>query len=153
MRFPSSNKEKTDHPESRKTLRLQVVDDVEVVRWQLCEILQSVPGFEVVSEDAAAISAISNAELLQPDLTLLDISLPDMTGIDAVRQILRVAPLTKILICSQHDLRGMVKVGLEAGAHGYLLKSDAHDELIAAVRTIAKGEQYVSARLGSGASE
>jgi DNA-binding NarL/FixJ family response regulator len=138
---------------SSEKLRLQVVDDVEIVRQLLCAILRSVPGFEVVAEDADAISAISDAERLRPDVTVLDISLPDMTGIDAVRQILQVAPSTKILICSQHDLRGMVKVGLEAGAHGYLLKSDAHDELIVAVRTIAKGEQYISAKLNSGASE
>jgi DNA-binding NarL/FixJ family response regulator len=153
MSFSSSNDEKADLPESTAKLRLQVVDDVEIVRWQLCEILRSVPGFEVVAEDADAISAISDAERLRPDVTILDISLPDMTGIDAVRQILQVAPFTKILICSQHDLKGMVKVGLESGAHGYLLKSDAHDELIAAVRTIAKGEQYISAKLSSGASE
>jgi DNA-binding NarL/FixJ family response regulator len=139
--------------ESSQKLRLQVVDDVEIVRLQLCQILRSVPGFEVVAENAEAFSAIGDAERLRPDITLLDISLPDMTGIDAVRQILQVAPLTKILICSQHDLRGMVKVGLEAGAHGYLLKSDAYDELITAVRTISKGEQYISAKLSSGASE
>jgi DNA-binding NarL/FixJ family response regulator len=136
--------------DSSLKLRLQVVDDVEIVRLQLCQILRSVSGFEVVAENADALSAIGDAERLRPDITLLDISLPDMTGIDAVRRILQIAPSTKILLCSQHDLRGMVKVGLEAGARGYLLKSDAHDELIAAVRTIAKGEPYISAKLSSG---
>jgi DNA-binding NarL/FixJ family response regulator len=137
--------------DSSQKLHLQVVDDVEIVRRQLCEILRSVPTFEVVAEDDDAISAINDAERLRPDVTILDISLPDMTGIDAVKRIRQVAPTTKVLICSQHDLKGMVRVGLEAGAGGYLLKSDAYDELITAVRAIAKGEQYISAKLSSGA--
>jgi two-component system, NarL family, response regulator len=134
---------------SSEKLRLQVVDDVDVVRQLLCSILRSVPGFEVVSEAADAISGIRDAERFQPDVTILDISLPDMTGIDAVKRILEVAPSSEILLCSQHDLKGMVSVGLEAGARGYLLKSDAPQELVLAVRTIAKGERYVSSKIGA----
>ena len=82
---------------------------------------------------------------MQPNVVILDISLPDMDGLEVVRGIRTVAPSTEILLCSEHA--HMVGAGLDAGARGYIVKSDAVRELIAAVRTVMRGERYISKKL------
>ena len=125
-------------------MRVLVADDHEVVRKVLCDVLSLDPAYEVVCESLTAGHAISKAKELQPDVVVLDISLPDMNGIDVIRRIKEVAPSTEILLCSQHEIEDMVKAGFAAGARGYLLKSEAIKELIPAISAVAKGEQYIS---------
>ncbi len=87
--------------------------------------------------------------MLQPDVVLLDINLPDMNGLEVARQMKKVAPSAEILLlCEQHDLLPMVKDGLRAGARGYVMKSDARDELATAIRQVHKKEQYIGLRFG-----
>jgi CheY-like chemotaxis protein len=125
-------------------IRILVADDNAVIRKVLCDALRSHPAYEVVCESSTAEDAINRAEELQPNVLLLDISLPDMNGIEVIRQIRDVAPSTRILLCSQHELEYMVTAGIAAGAHGYLLKSEAVREIIPAIDAIGSGEQYVS---------
>jgi DNA-binding NarL/FixJ family response regulator len=94
------------------------------------------------------VGAISKAGELQPDVILLDINLPDMNGLEVARQMKIVSPSAEILLLSEHDLWPMVKEGLRAGARGYVLKSDAPDELVTAIRRVPKKEQYIGVRFG-----
>jgi ActR/RegA family two-component response regulator len=95
------------------------------------------------------LEAVLKAEELEPDLILLDIGLPKMTGIEAARQIRKVAPKSKILFVSQALDRDVAHAALSEGGHGYVLKSDAHNELLAAIEEVMQGKQFVSRRLWS----
>jgi DNA-binding NarL/FixJ family response regulator len=128
-----------------QTIRILVADDHKLVRNILCQLLGSQADFEIVCECTDASGAIEKTEKMQPDVIILDISLPDMDGLEVVRRIRTGSPSTEILLCSEHP--HMVRAGLEAGARGYLLKSDAVRELIAAVRTVVRGERYISKEL------
>jgi DNA-binding NarL/FixJ family response regulator len=109
--------------------------------------LGSQSGFEIVCECVNASGAVEKTEVVQPDLVILDISLPDMDGLEVVRRIRAVSPSTEILLCSEHP--HMVRAGLKAGARRYLLKSDAVRELIVAVRTVMRRERYIRKRLAA----
>jgi DNA-binding NarL/FixJ family response regulator len=127
-------------------IRILVADDHTLVRNILCQqLLGSQADFEIVCECVDASGAVEKTEEMQPDVVVLDISLPDMDGLEVVRRIKTVSPSTEILLCSEHP--HMVRAGLEAGARGYLLKSDAVRELIAAVRTVMRRERYISKKL------
>ena len=130
-------------------IRILVVDDNVSVRTKLCDILRTAPDFEIVHECADANGAIGKAGALQPTVVVVDISLPDMSGIEAVRQLRKVAPSAEIVMCSNYDEPHIVKGALAAGARGYVIKSDAANELVAAVRTVSKREQYVSPKLAA----
>jgi CheY-like chemotaxis protein len=93
--------------------------------------------------------AVLKAEELQPDLILLDIGLPKVTGIEAARQIRKVAPKSKILFVSQGLDRDVAHAALSEGGHGYVLKSDAYNELLAAVEAVMQGKKFVSRKLES----
>jgi DNA-binding NarL/FixJ family response regulator len=125
-------------------VRILVADDNEIIRKVLCDVLRSEPAYEVVCESLTAGDTINKAEELQPNVVVLDISLPDMNGIEVVRQIRQVAPSAEILLCSQHELEYIVKAGIAAGARGYLLKSEAVKELVPAITAVTRGEQYIS---------
>lgn len=146
--LPSVEKEKPIAQPTDK-LRIAVVDDNDLVRRLMCEALRSHYDFEIVCEARDGADAIECAEELQPDVVVLDVSLRDMNGIEVVRWMREIAPDAQILLCSQHELIGVVKKGLKAGAPGYLLKSDATPELAIAVRKIRSGEQYVSNNLAA----
>src|SRR6516162_6234552 len=95
------------------------------------------------------LEAVLKAEELQPDLILLDIGLPTVSGIEASRQIRKVAPQSKILFVSEGLDRDVANAVLSEGGHGYVLKSDAYNELLAAVEAVMQGKKFVSRRLGS----
>jgi len=103
--------------------------------------------FEIVCESVNGWGVISKTAELQPDVILLDINLPDMNGLDVARWM--IAPSAEILLLSEHDLLPMVQEGLRAGARGYVMKSDARDELATAIRQVHKKEHYVGLRFGA----
>jgi two-component system response regulator NreC len=83
-------------------------------------------------------------KLLDPDIVLMDIDMPVMNGIEALKEIKKVSPTTKVIILSMHEESGMIKSLMALGANGYLLKSCSQDELLGAISTVAKGQQYFS---------
>ena len=109
-------------------------------------ILLREPGWHIVSEASDGAEAVVKAEGLTPDLILLDLSLPKLNGIEAARQIRKIAPNSKILFLSAFDSMEVVEEALNAGANGYISKLDA-GELIEAVETIFQGKQFVSSRI------
>jgi DNA-binding NarL/FixJ family response regulator len=99
---------------------------------------------QVIGEVADGLDAVQKAELLQPDLVLLDIGLPTLNGIEAARQIRKLAPESKIIFVSQESSCEMVQGALNLGAWGYVLKKKAAVDLLAAVNAVHEGRQFVS---------
>jgi DNA-binding NarL/FixJ family response regulator len=124
-----------------------LVDDFAPWRRFVFAIARKEPGWYVISEASDGLEAIQKAEELKPDLILLDISLPKLSGIEAARQIRKVAPNCRILFVSTHDFWEIAEEALDTGASGYLVKADAANELAKAVEAVFQGEQYISNRL------
>jgi DNA-binding NarL/FixJ family response regulator len=127
-------------------IRILVVDDHPVVRRLLCRLLQAEPDFTVIGEAVNGAEGLNKAQELQPDVILLDISLPDVDGLTMGGKLREVAPAAEILVVSDYN-EGEIEKAFKVGARGYLLKSDSATELVAAVRKVNKKEQYLSMKL------
>jgi DNA-binding NarL/FixJ family response regulator len=123
-------------------LRFLLADDHEVVRRGLRSILESQPDCDVVGEAADGRRAVALTKELNPDVVILDITMPALNGLEALRQILRVRPGTKVLVVTMHDSNQMITQVLNAGARGYILKSDATRDLLAAVELLRLNKPY-----------
>lgn len=120
----------------RRPLRVLLVDDNESVRRSICQILHSQTDIEVICQAADGADALNQARQHQPDLVLLDITMPTMNGLDAARILKREFPSMHVLIVTQHDSRGFQWAALAAGASGYVVKSNAARDLLPEVRRI-----------------
>jgi len=133
----------------RKT-RILVIDDHELIRRNICCLLAAQPDFDVIDEAENGTEAIRKSEELQPDLVLLDISIPEPNGLRALPHIKKIAPRVKVLIVTNHDEQVFVEEALRAGADGFLSKAQIWTHLIPTVRRVLGGEILISA---PGASE
>src|SRR2546423_12344845 len=124
------------------SLRLFLADDHEIVRFGLRNLLESQLGWTVVGEAADGREAVEKVLLLEPDVTLLDISMPNLNGLEAARQIRKSGCPTKILMLSVHDSPEIIRQVIDSGARGYLLKSDAMRDLIAAVDAVHANKTF-----------
>ena len=130
-------------------IRLLIVDDHQLVRSGLRRLLEAEDDIEVEDEGGTAYDAIRLARLHKPDVILLDVVMPGGNGIDTIPEILEAAPQTNVLALSMQDDPSYVRQAFAAGAKGYVLKEAADDELLAAIREVAKGGNYVDHQLGS----
>lgn len=130
-------------------LRIALCDDHALVRSGLRRILEAEPDFEVVAEAGTAGEAVAVARETQPDVFVMDISLPDRSGITATTEVCKVSPTTKVLVLTVHDDVAYLRRAFDAGAAGYLVKEAADIELVQAVRQVAMGKQYVHPTLGA----
>jgi DNA-binding NarL/FixJ family response regulator len=135
----------------RSTFRLLVVDDYAPWRSFASRTLQKKPELQVISEASDGLEAVQKTQGLQPDLILLDIGLPTVNGIEAARRILQYAPETKILFVSTQQSPDIVEEALGTCACGYVVKSKAATELLAAVKAVLQGKQFVSGSLTASA--
>jgi DNA-binding NarL/FixJ family response regulator len=126
------------------TVRVLVVDDYEPFRRFVCATLGKRSGLQIVGEASDGLEAVRRAEELKPDLVILDIGLPTLNGIAAARQILKLAPKSKIIFLSQESSLDVVQEALSFGASGYVLKARAGSDLLAVVETILTGEDFGS---------
>jgi DNA-binding NarL/FixJ family response regulator len=126
------------------SIRIVLADDHAMIRQGLKAILEA-EGFQVPGEASNGIQAVELTQKLRPDIVVLDISMPLLNGIDASRQILEARPQTKIILLTAHTQEQYVLQGLRHGVTGYLLKENAADELVNAVRTVAGGAIYITA--------
>ena len=110
-------------------------------------LLGSLPELEVIGEAAGGLEALKLAEELLPDVIVLDISMPDMNGLDVARRLRQVTPKSRILFMSQHSSAQVVQEALRTGACGYILKSDAASDLVSGVKSVSRGDQFVSTSL------
>ena len=132
-----------------KTIRLLLADDHEVLREGLRVLLEQEPDLEVVGEVGDGRSAVGLARELAPHVVVMDIGMPDLNGVEATRQILSEGKGTRVLCLSVHREGSVVGAMLEAGAHGYVLKTSAGRELVEAVRAVAAGDSFLSPAVAS----
>jgi DNA-binding NarL/FixJ family response regulator len=129
--------------------RILVADDHEVVRRGLCALLQAQPDWEICGEAGDGRDALEKTQKLKPDVVILDIGMPSLNGLEATRQILKVMPQTKVLILTLHDSDQVVREVLNAGARGFLLKSDAARDLVAAVEALRRDKTYFTSKVAA----
>jgi DNA-binding NarL/FixJ family response regulator len=125
-------------------IRLLLADDHALVRQGFRLILSAEPDFEVVAEAGNGREAVECAERCKPDVAVIDVSMPELNGIEATRRIAEVSPRTRVLALSMHKDAVYVREILRAGARGYLLKDAIDKELLSAIRCVAQGEGYLS---------
>ena len=125
------------------TTRILLADDHALVRRGVRMILDAEPDLEVVAEAGDGAEAVELARQLRPDLAVLDISMPRMTGLQAARELRRRVPDTRLLMLSMHDNEQYFFESLKAGASGYVLKSAADEDLVTACRAAIRGESFL----------
>jgi DNA-binding NarL/FixJ family response regulator len=128
-------------------LRILIVDDHAVVRRGVRSLLESQQGWEISGEATTGREAVELAKRLQPDVVVMDLSLPELNGLEATRQILKDSPLSEILVLTMHHSEELARDVLQAGARGYVLKSDADQNLIAAVESLRQHKPFLTSRV------
>jgi two-component system, NarL family, response regulator NreC len=128
---------------NRKT-RILLADDHAILRKGVRLLLDSQPDFEVVGEAANGREAIAQAHHLKPDIVVMDVSMPELNGIEGTRRICEELPQSKVIALSMHKDSVYVREILRAGARGYLLKDSDDDDLLRALRAVARGEAFLS---------
>jgi DNA-binding NarL/FixJ family response regulator len=127
-------------------LKILVVDDHDIIRRGLKDLLTARAGWEICGEAKTGKEAVTLSEQLKPDVIVMDISMPDLNGMEAARRIHKILPKTGILILTMHFSDQLVRDVVEAGARGYILKSDADRELVTAVESIANRRTFFTPR-------
>jgi DNA-binding NarL/FixJ family response regulator len=130
-----------------KKLRILIADDHELVRRGIRGLLRAQRGWKVAGEAADGREAVEKSRKLKPDIIILDIGMPNLDGLEATRQIRQAAPNTEILILTMHESNQMVRRVLEAGARGYVLKSDLAGHLVKAVKGVSRGKIYLTPKV------
>lgn len=126
-----------------KKVRLLLVDDHAVLRVGLRLLLDAQPDFEVVGEAGDGVEAVRLAADLSPDVVLMDLTLPGLGGLDAIRRVKQDSPAARVLVLTMHDDETYIEEAFKAGAAGYVVKKAADTELLAAIRTVARGEMFL----------
>jgi DNA-binding NarL/FixJ family response regulator len=128
-------------------MKVLLADDHAIVRQGIGAILSGCPGIDICAEAQTGLDAVKSAGRHQPDVVLMDISMPDMNGIEATRLIRKTTPDARVLVLSMHADRHFVLNALQAGASGYILKDCAFEELLTAINTVMRGEVYLSGQV------
>ena len=128
-------------------IRILLADDHTVMRRGLRLLLEGQPDFSVVAEAADGAEAVKQAETAHPDVIVMDVAMPNLSGIEAAQRIAAQTPQTAIIILSMHSDEGYVLRALKAGARGYLLKDAAEGDLIEAIRAVSQGKTFFSSEI------
>jgi DNA-binding NarL/FixJ family response regulator len=123
-------------------LRLVVADDHSLMRRGICDLLEAQPGWEVVAQAANGREAVDAVARTRPDVLVIDLAMPELNGLTAAREILRSFPRVEIVLLTMHNTDQTIREVLGCGARGYVLKSDAEQDLVAAVRAVAQGKPF-----------
>ena len=132
---------------STKPLRILVADDHELVRRGIRGLLRARRGWTVVGEAMNGREAVEKANRLKPDVAILDISMPDLDGLQTTRLIREAVPTTQVVVLTMHESDQMVRRVLDAGARGYVLKSDLATHLVKAVKNVSAGKMFLTPRV------
>jgi DNA-binding NarL/FixJ family response regulator len=136
----------------RQAVRILMVEDFEPYRTHIALLLGKNADLRVICEVGDGLQAVQRAQELRPDLILMDIGLPGLDGIEAARKILQLTPESKILFLTQETSADLVREVLNAGARGYVIKSQAGRELLGAIEAVLEGKRFVSDGLAGGDS-
>ncbi len=127
-----------------RKIRIQIVEDHALLREGLRALFSSSPEFEIVAEAMDGREAVSQAKLVSPDVILMDLSLPNTNGSQAIYQIKQSIPSIRIIALTVHKTEEYVRMTMDAGADGYVLKDDSHQDLLAAIASVMQGKTYLS---------
>lgn len=130
-------------------ISILIADDHDIIREGIKNILCDSLGYEVVGEAADGEEVLTEVKKLKPDILLLDISMPKISGLEVIKQVRYISPKTRILIITVHKASTYIMKALKAGAKGYLHKESAGEELLPALGKIARGETYLSSTVSS----
>jgi DNA-binding NarL/FixJ family response regulator len=130
-----------------RKFRIFIADDHEIVRRGLRATLDAEPDFELVGEASNGRDAVSKITELKPDIVVMDVGMPELNGLEATRQIHDVSPSVRVLILTVHESDQVVREVLDAGAQGYLLKSDAGRDLVHAVRALMEDKPFFTSKV------
>ena len=130
--------------------RIMVVDDHTIIRQGIAGLLRSAEDCEVVAEAGTGSAAVRLALDLRPEIIIMDVSLPDMDGLEAAKQIKGKGIESGIIFLTMHNDAGLQEMAMQTGAGGYILKDDAMDDLLYAIRAVMRGERYTSVSLTAG---
>ena len=136
-----------------QTRRILIVEDHAILRDGLCAMLSDYSEFKVAGEAADGLEGVRQARALQPDLVLLDLSMPKMNGIDALKEIKKINPQIKALVLSAHRSQNQCQAAMQAGADGYMLKDAGQDDFILGIQAVLKGEKFISRELRGGVAD
>jgi len=128
-------------------LRILVADDHELVRRGIRGLLRARQGWKVIAEAANGQDAVEKANKLKPDVAIVDVSMPDLDGLQVTRQIRKTSPKTEVVVLTMHESDQMVRRVLDAGALGYVLKSDLASHLVEAVREVSAGKLFLTPKV------
>lgn len=128
-------------------LSILVVDDHEIVRHGVTALLEAHPGWKVCAEATDGREAVELAKTHQPDVVILDLAMPGLNGLETTRRIRRSAPRTAVVVLTMHNSEQIAREVLQAGARGYILKSDAGRDLVQAVEAVARGQHFLTSRI------
>ena len=129
------------------TVRVLVADDHDLVRKGLRSLIEGQNGWELVAEAADGREAVTKSAQLKPDVAIVDISMPSLNGLDATRQIVKQSPKTRVLILTFDDSDELIHAVLDAGAQGYLLKTDAMRDIVAAVDALRNNKTFFTTKV------
>jgi DNA-binding NarL/FixJ family response regulator len=124
------------------SLRILIADDHDLIRRGIRDLLQSHPGWKICGEATTGRDAVDKAEKLKPDIAILDISMPDLNGLEASRRIRKASPRTQVLILSMHCSDHLTREIVDAGVRGYIVKSDSARDLVIAVETLSNHRPF-----------
>jgi DNA-binding NarL/FixJ family response regulator len=127
--------------------RILVADDHEVVRKGLVALLEQQPDWQVCGQACNGREAVEKAKQLMPDAIIMDISMPGLNGLEATRQIVKANPATNVLILTLHDSEEVVRAVLDAGARGFLMKTDPAPDMVAGVEALRQGKTYFTSKV------
>jgi len=130
-----------------RQVRILVADDHSIVRRGVRVLLETHPGWKVCGEAATGAEAVAQVKRLKPDVAVVDITMPDLNGFEATRQICKAAPRTEVLILTMHESEQTLRGVLDAGARGYVLKSDLDLSLVAAIESLLRHKPFFSSRV------
>jgi DNA-binding NarL/FixJ family response regulator len=125
-----------------RKLRIVVADDHALMRRGICDLLKSESGWEIVAEASNGREAVIAVEKTRPDVLVIDLAMPELNGLTATREILRSFPRVEVVLLTMHNTDQAIREVLESGARGYVLKSDAEQDLVTAVKAVALGKPF-----------
>lgn len=127
-----------------KKFKIVIAEDHTILREGLKALLSSDPELVVCGEAENGKDAINMVQRLNPDIILMDLSMPKIHGLEAIREIRKTSPSTKVLVLTVHDNEEYISATLRSGASGYVLKNDSYEELLASIKTVLRGKSYLS---------